>query len=260
MDSEVFWLIAIIIALVLANGFFALAEIAILAAKRGRLESLANSGDRGAKLALQLADQPEQFLPTVQVGITLVGTIAGVFGGDRFTEKLKVWIAKLPLPLPTNSSPALALLCFVNCGVHVGVLNKKTSTLQSLVARLGINPRLTRFHQQNTIDRALRVIKALARDNPDLKTFKIETTDDGRARFLAINPRKREDGDPGVLARSSIWQARSRKPVKRPVILKRTPAEDASANRAERKPTTLMTEDEKREWLSWSETEWLARR
>lgn len=68
-------------ALILLNGFFAGAEIAILTARRARLKSMADEGDSGAKLALRLANDADQFLPTVQVGITLVATFAAAFGG-----------------------------------------------------------------------------------------------------------------------------------------------------------------------------------
>jgi len=71
----------IIFALVLANGFFAGAEIAIIAARRGRLKQQAEAGDRGSRIALELAENPNRFLSTVQVGITLVGTLAAAFGG-----------------------------------------------------------------------------------------------------------------------------------------------------------------------------------
>lgn len=73
----------IIVALLLANGFFAGAEIAVIAARRGRLAQQAESGDRSAKVALELAENPNQFLSTVQIGITVVGTLAAAFGGAR---------------------------------------------------------------------------------------------------------------------------------------------------------------------------------
>ena len=67
--------IAILLGLILFNGLFAMAEIAILTAKRVRLESVAERGDAGAAQALKLADNPNRFLSTVQVGITSIGEI-----------------------------------------------------------------------------------------------------------------------------------------------------------------------------------------
>jgi putative hemolysin len=78
----------IILALILANGFFSGAEIAIIAARRSRLQQLADDGDAAARVALELADDPNRFLPTVQIGITLVGTMAAAFGGAHLEELL----------------------------------------------------------------------------------------------------------------------------------------------------------------------------
>ncbi|HSH77506.1 MAG TPA: hemolysin family protein, partial [Herpetosiphonaceae bacterium] len=77
------WLqFAIIVLLILANGFFAASEIAIVSARRGRLEQRAATGSGGARIALTLADEPNRFLATVQGGITLISTFAAAFGGD----------------------------------------------------------------------------------------------------------------------------------------------------------------------------------
>jgi len=90
------WELLIIFGLILANGFFAAAEIAILTARRSRLEARANAGNRSARAALELAQTPDQFLPTVQVGITLVGTLASVFGGARIVRYLTESMERLP--------------------------------------------------------------------------------------------------------------------------------------------------------------------
>lgn len=80
------WEAVIILLLILANGFFALAEIAIIAARRSRLKQSADEGNRAAQLALDLAQNPNRFLPTVQLGISLVGTAAAAFGGATLVE------------------------------------------------------------------------------------------------------------------------------------------------------------------------------
>src|SRR5918997_235854 len=85
---------AVIVALMLANGFFAASEIAIVSARRGRLEQRADLGSRSARIALQLLDEPNRFLATVQVGITLISTFAAAFGGDVLADPL----ARLLLP------------------------------------------------------------------------------------------------------------------------------------------------------------------
>lgn len=86
--------VALIFLLILANGLFALAEIAIVSSKKTRLERLAQQGDEGAKVALDLANSPERFLSTVQVGITLIGVLAGAFGGATLAEPLAEWLAQ----------------------------------------------------------------------------------------------------------------------------------------------------------------------
>ena len=70
------WLqLVVIVLLMVANGFFAASEIAVVSARRGRLQRQAEAGSRSAQVALQLSDGPERFLATVQVGITLIGTL-----------------------------------------------------------------------------------------------------------------------------------------------------------------------------------------
>jgi putative hemolysin len=73
--------ILLILGLVALNGFFAMSELAIVCARRGRLQRRADSGSRGARIALELVDNPTRFLSTVQIGITLIGIVAGAFGG-----------------------------------------------------------------------------------------------------------------------------------------------------------------------------------
>jgi len=83
----------IIVALILVNGFFAAAEISLVSARRARLRSAANKGDTKAKLVLQLQEDPGKFLATVQVAITIVGTLAGVLGGATVIEELETRLA-----------------------------------------------------------------------------------------------------------------------------------------------------------------------
>ena len=83
------WLeLAIILLLVLANGLFAMSEISVVASRKIRLQQRAEEGDHRARLALELAHKPEEFLSTVQVGITLVGVLAGAYGGARLSRPI----------------------------------------------------------------------------------------------------------------------------------------------------------------------------
>lgn len=88
--------IAVILVLVALNGAFAMSELAIVSARRGRLMAMERRGSAGAAAALALAEDPQRFLPTVQVGITLVGILAGVFGGARIAGPLGEVLAGVP--------------------------------------------------------------------------------------------------------------------------------------------------------------------
>ncbi|WP_439579424.1 hemolysin family protein [Elioraea sp.] len=88
--------IAIILLLVLVNGLLALSELAVVSSRKRRLDAMARRGVRGAAAALALAQDPQRFLPTVQVGITLVGVLAGAFGGVGLARTLGTWLESLP--------------------------------------------------------------------------------------------------------------------------------------------------------------------
>jgi putative hemolysin len=80
--------ILIIFLLVMVNGLFAMSELAVVSARKARLKTLAEEGHRGAEVALDLAENPDRFLSTVQIGITLVGILVGTFSGATLAEAL----------------------------------------------------------------------------------------------------------------------------------------------------------------------------
>jgi putative hemolysin len=82
------WELLVIAFLILLNGFFAMSELAVVSSRRARLEQLAEQKVRGARTALRLLDEPTRFLSTVQVGITLVGVLAGAYSGATIAEPL----------------------------------------------------------------------------------------------------------------------------------------------------------------------------
>lgn len=112
--------ILIVFLLLLANGIFAMAEIAVVSARKARLEVLARDGSSAAKAALALSVDPTRFLSTVQIGITLVGILAGAFGGATLSEKLAVVIAQSPLLAPYSS--ALAILIVVGAITYFSLI------------------------------------------------------------------------------------------------------------------------------------------
>jgi putative hemolysin len=88
--------ILVLAVLILANGFFAMSEIAVVSARKTRLQQQAQEGDRRAQAALELARAPNQFLATIQIGITLVGILAGAFGGATIARELAVVLDEVP--------------------------------------------------------------------------------------------------------------------------------------------------------------------
>lgn len=106
----------------LANGFFAAAEIAIIAARRGRLEQRAEEGSRNAKLALELSRDPNRFLPTVQIGITLVSAFGAAYGGQQIVGELSTMIAKWPFTFAQVHSESIGLTIFVICFTYVSLI------------------------------------------------------------------------------------------------------------------------------------------
>lgn len=102
--------IGIIILLVLLNGVFSGSELAIVSSRRSRLSALERGGSAGARAALALVDDPQRFLPTVQVGITLIGVVAGTFGGARLSATLGPVLDRIPGVAPYGTEAALILV------------------------------------------------------------------------------------------------------------------------------------------------------
>lgn len=99
-----------IVVLVLINGILALAEFAIMSARKAHLKQLADKGEAKAQAALDLAENPGDFLSTVQVGITLVGVLAGAFGGATITGVLEEVFLQLPILAPYARTVALTIV------------------------------------------------------------------------------------------------------------------------------------------------------
>ena len=102
--------IVVILLLIALNGLFALSELALISARRTRLAVLERKGVPGAATARRLAEDPQLFLPTVQVGITLVGILAGVFGGAKIAAGLAAGLAKFRLLQPVATELAFVLV------------------------------------------------------------------------------------------------------------------------------------------------------
>jgi putative hemolysin len=122
----------LILLLVLLNGAFAMSELAIVSSRRARLQAMQRKGSAGAEAALALADDPQRFLPTVQVGITLVGILAGAFGGARLSGVLDDVIALVPgmAPFATEIAFALVVMLITYLSLILGELVPKQLALR----------------------------------------------------------------------------------------------------------------------------------
>jgi len=96
--------------LLIANGIFAMSEIALVTARKSRLQDLASKGMANARAALELANAPNQFLSTVQIGITLVGILAGAFGGRTLTEWIAARLSAVPVIGPYSHALGLGIV------------------------------------------------------------------------------------------------------------------------------------------------------
>ncbi|MDP4282048.1 MAG: hemolysin family protein [Bacteroidota bacterium] len=102
--------ILIILALILMNGFFSMAEIAIVSSRKSKLEELSRKGNKSAKLVLDLSESPTYFLSTIQVGITLISILLGVFGGSSIANHLSDVFIKWGIPAPYGYELAVILV------------------------------------------------------------------------------------------------------------------------------------------------------
>ncbi|MCC7576838.1 MAG: hemolysin family protein [Methanomethylovorans sp.] len=105
--------IVIIIVLIIVNGIFAMSEFALVSAKRTRLKQLAEEGDTGAMAALELSNRLTPFLSTIQIGITLVGILAGAFGGATVAKGLAVYLRDFPAIAPYSSAVSITFVVLI---------------------------------------------------------------------------------------------------------------------------------------------------
>jgi len=102
--------IIIIVLLILLNGIFSMSEIAIVSSRKTRLDLSAKRGNKAAQAALDIAHAPNKFLSTVQIGITLIGILTGLFGGETMTEDVKVFFEKFDFFRPYAATIAVIVV------------------------------------------------------------------------------------------------------------------------------------------------------
>ncbi|MFC4653859.1 hemolysin family protein [Rheinheimera sp.] len=135
--------IFILVGLIVLNGIFAMSEIALVTARKSRLTALAHGGSSSAKIALKLAEDPTQFLSTVQIGITSIGILNGIFGESILAEPFSIWLQSYGMPLNIASvlSTVLVVIVVTYVSIVVGELVPKrvgqvsAETIACLIAK-----------------------------------------------------------------------------------------------------------------------------
>lgn len=141
--SEVGLQFALLLLLLVANGLFAMAELAVASSRKIRLQQRAEAGDAGARAALDLANDPGRFLSTVQIGITLIGVLTGAFGGSSLGAVFGRWLANVPglASYSQGLGVGLAVVLITYLSLIIGELVPKqlalgnAETIAALVAR-----------------------------------------------------------------------------------------------------------------------------
>ncbi len=123
----------VIILLAILNGFFSMSEIALISVKKSQLGEKAKLNNKNAIIALKLLDNPEKFLSAVQVGITLIGIVSGLFGGVALADDIKPYIAKIPF-IAEHTEPVsfIIIVAFITyLSIVIGELFPKTVALNN---------------------------------------------------------------------------------------------------------------------------------
>jgi putative hemolysin len=168
--------IFVLVVLILANALFAMSEIAVVSARKTRLQQQAQEGNKRAQVALELANAPNQFLATIQLGITLVGIMAGAFGGATIAEELAGVLEQVPFLAPYSEV----------IGVGIVVL---TITYFSLVIGELIPKRLGLNNAERVAARLAPFMRTLSRlASPLVRLLSLST--DLAMRLLRVRPKQ----------------------------------------------------------------------
>ena len=121
--------LSLILLLILVNGFFAASEISLISLRKSRVRQLVKSGDRRARKVQKLQEEPERFLATVQIGVTLVGTLAAALGGIIAVERIRPVLASVPVEFIQRAAEPLAV------ALVVGIITYVTLVMGELVPK-----------------------------------------------------------------------------------------------------------------------------
>jgi putative hemolysin len=155
--------VAIIAVLLIANGVFAMAEIAVVSARKTKLRHWADEGNARAQAALDLASSPDRFLAAVQVGISAIGVLAGAFGGATIAEEIGAWLQRVPALAPYGEA--------VGLGIVVVLITYFSLVIGELVPK-----RLALNHPERIASRVAGPMRAVARTaGPIVRLLEVST-------------------------------------------------------------------------------------
>jgi putative hemolysin len=136
--------ILILLALILLNGLFAMSEIALVTARKARLQKLIDDGDSAAAAALKLGEDPTRFLSTIQIGITSIGVMSGIVGESALADPMAVWLQRLGMEGSAASllSTAVVVIVITYLSIVIGELVPKRigQTYPETLARFAARP------------------------------------------------------------------------------------------------------------------------
>lgn len=169
--------LVIVLLLILVNGLFSMVEFALVSVRRSLLRERAERGDAGAKAALELAEDPNRFLSTVQIGITLIGILAGAIGGTRIAAYLMPFFFSIPSTAPYAGA--------VSIGIVVLAITFLTMVIGELVPkRIGLH---IPIEIASLLARPMRALSRLA--SPAV--WLVSSSTDLVLRLLRIPPHER---------------------------------------------------------------------
>src|SRR5215207_7062189 len=119
--------IVILLGLILLNGLFVMSEIALVSARKARLEGMAEKGDKKARSALKLSNSPELFLSAAQIGITLIAILTGVYSGEKFSKNLRPLLENVDIlrPYARALSRTIVIIIVTFLSIIIGELLPK---------------------------------------------------------------------------------------------------------------------------------------
>jgi putative hemolysin len=185
--------LSIVLLLILVNGFFAMAEIALVSARPARLQPLAAEGSRGAEAALELKSDPSRLLATVQIGITIIAVLSGTFGQATLGESLQDYLAE-------HGGPLARYAHIVSMAVVVIGISYFSLILGELVPK-----RIALIHPEGIATALARLMRGMARVGAPLEWL-LSTTTDLILRVLPLHgaPRPVTDEEIGFMLREGV--------------------------------------------------------